>query len=147
MCEIIVKAIDVTNSDPEKDRRGCYKRGYPVAVYPDGTRWGNEERLPKFVIIKIPGVPVDNPMVQKYILPQTIIVPTPEGTDAIQVYRRRLWKIRFADLPVAAHNKLASDGELIIKVGTYAGQFDYTWNQVKSFFRNQQTNLDETEDL
>jgi hypothetical protein len=59
MCEIIVKAIDVTHPDPEKDRRGCYKRGYPVAVYPDGTKWGNEERLPKFVIIKIPDATVE----------------------------------------------------------------------------------------
>lgn len=38
MCEIIVKAIDVTNPDPVRDRRGCYKKGYPVAVYPDGTK-------------------------------------------------------------------------------------------------------------
>lgn len=65
MCEIIIKAVDVTHPDPKEDQRGCYKREYPVAVYPDGTRWGNEERLPKFVIIKFPGVPVEK--MQKYI--------------------------------------------------------------------------------
>jgi hypothetical protein len=226
MCEIIVKAVDVTHSDPVKDRRGCYKRGYPVAVYPDGTRWGNEERLPKFVIIKIPGVPVDHPLVQKYIgqheepRQQTLkwnklewekrqgtgeyypflSVPTVlgessevktitirivnwlkqsavgdyfpfyteptilsiegdnyqiQGTvvsvdlqgDVMTVITRRLWKIRFADLPLAARNKLASSGELVIKVGTYAGTYDYTWTQVKGYFRNLKTGLDETVDL
>lgn len=226
MCEIIVKAIDVTNPDPMKDQRGCYKRGYPVAVYPDGTRWGNEERLPKFVIIKLPGVPVDHPAVQKYVgehreprqatrklnkleyeerlaagqyhpflsaptvVGETtevrqVTVPmarwlkqvaagkydpfytqptiiaingddyTLEGTivtvelqgDIITTITRRLWKIRFADLPLAARNKLATQGALTIRVGAYAGAYDYTWAQVKGYFRNQQTNLDETEDL
>lgn len=145
MCEIIVKAIDVTNPDPVKNRRGCYKRGYPVAVYPDGTKWGNEERLPKFVIIKLPGVPVNNPLVQKYIQPQLENVPNERGE--YPTYRRRLWKIRFADLPLTARNKLATQGELTIKVGTYAGVYDYTWTQVKGYFRNQKTNLDETEEL
>jgi hypothetical protein len=37
MCEIIVKAVDVTHSDSVKDQRGCYKRGYSMTVYPDGT--------------------------------------------------------------------------------------------------------------
>jgi hypothetical protein len=145
MCEIIVKAIDAVNSDPVKDRRGCYKRGYPVAVYPDGHIWGAEERLPKFVIIKIPGVSVDNPIVQKYTQPQ--LEDTPDANGNYPTYRRRLWQIRWADLPTAARNKLASNGQLIIKVGTYSGPFDYTWAQVKGYFRNLKTNLDETVEL
>lgn len=145
MCEIIVKAIDATHSDPDKDRRGCYKKGYPVAVYPDGTVWGNEERLPKFVIIKIPGVPVDNPTVQKFVYPELSDTPNEDGS--YPTYRRRLWKLRWDDLPIGARNKLASDGELTIKVGTYAGDYDYTWAQVKNYFRNQKTGLDDTEDV
>jgi len=228
MCELIVKAVDATHPDPEKDRRGCYKRGYPVAVYPDGTKWGACECLPRFVIIKFPGVPVDNPIVQKYTKPhiepcqQTrswniiewnravarskyreflskpvvlstvdepfekiitldqwqemqdendyypfFVMPTIEiligeitgiklsGTvrlvelqgDINTTIIRRLWQIRWASLPLVARNKLASLGELVIKVGLYGGTYDYTWAQVKGYFRNQQTNLDETEDL
>ena len=232
MCEIIVKAIDVTNPDPIKDRRGCYKRGYPVAVYPDGTKWGNEERLPKFVIIKLPGVPIEK--VQKYIEahreprqetqkwnkleweerqgtgryypflsvpsvlgesseakiitinmvnwlekvakgdyspfyykggpgidpPQIIsideennyqilglIVSVELQGDVMTTITRRLWKIRFADLPLATRNKLATKGELTIKTGTYAGIYDYTWAQFKGYIRNLKTGLDETEEL
>ena len=145
MAEIIVKAVDATHADPVKDRRGCYKCGYPVAVYPDGTRWGAEERLPKFVTIKIPGVSMDHPTLLKYV--QSQLADTPDASGQYPVYRRRLWQIRWADLPLAARNKLASTGELVIKVGTYAGAYDYTWTQIKAYFRNLRTGLDETEDL
>ena len=57
--ELLVKAIDALHSDPDKDRRGCYKKGYPVVVMPDGQTWGREECLPKFVIVKCPEVTVE----------------------------------------------------------------------------------------
>lgn len=56
MAEILIKRISVTNPDPEKDERGCYKRGYPVVIMPDGHEWGAEEGPPNFVVIKVPGV-------------------------------------------------------------------------------------------
>ena len=59
MAEILIKAVDATNADPAKDRRGCYKRGYPVVVFPDGHEWGAEERSPKFIVLKLPGVSAD----------------------------------------------------------------------------------------
>jgi len=65
MAEILFKAIDANHSDPIKDLRGCYKIGYPVVVMPDDHEWGNEERLPKFVIIKCPEVTVEQ--CQQYI--------------------------------------------------------------------------------
>lgn len=142
MAEIIVKAVDATHADPDQDQRGCYKRGYPVAVYPDGTKWGACERLPKFVIIKLPGVPVDHPTLLKYIQPEVSDTPDSEGRH--ETTRRRRWKIRWADLPLAALNRLQTDGELVIKVGTYAGPYDYTWAQVKAYFHDLKTATNET---
>lgn len=55
MAEILVNAVSFTNSDPVKDRRGCFKRGHPGVVFPDGHTWGAEEGLPKFIIVKVPG--------------------------------------------------------------------------------------------
>ncbi len=66
MAELLIKAIDATHSDPAKDQRGCYKRGDIVLVMPDGHEWGKEERLPKFVVVKISGLSVE--AVKKYIL-------------------------------------------------------------------------------
>lgn len=56
MAEILVRAISNVHSDAEKDRRGCYKKGYPVVVMPDGHEWGSQEGLPGFVIVKCPQV-------------------------------------------------------------------------------------------
>lgn len=140
MAEILVLAKNNTHSNPEKDRCGCYKRGMPVVVRPDGHEWGLKERLPDFVVIKIPLVPVER--VLKYIAIQKDLL------NPAKDYRRRCWIIRWDDLPVAARNKLRTAGELVIKARSeYTGAFDYTWAQVKTFFLNQQTMLNESQDV
>jgi hypothetical protein len=65
-------------------------------------------------------------------------------TPHMVTYRRRNWIIRWADLPAAARTKLTNTGVLTIKAGTYSGTADYTWAQVRNYFRNQETGLDET---
>lgn len=140
MAELLVKAISAAHPDPTKDQRGCYKRGMPVVVMPDGHPWGNEERLPTFVVLKIPLISVAQ--VQKYSGPQRDLV------DPALVTRRRLWRIRWADLPLAARQTLHNTGVLTIKAtAAYTGPYDYTWTQMKSYFQNQLTGLDETADL
>ena len=142
MAEILVKAVDTTNIDPDKDRRGCYKRGMPVVVMDDGHEWGKEEKLPKFIVIKLPMISKDK--VMKYIDPE----PGLDGDSNIIIYRRRMWQIRWVDLPVAVKNKIQSTGELIIKAtSSYTGTYDYTWTQIKTYFRNLLTNLDEVDEL
>lgn len=83
-----------------KDRQGCYKRGYVVAVCRDGMKWGNEERLPKFVVIKRPGVPVDDPTLQQ------LMQSEPE--------RRRQYQIQFDSFPAEALKKLDGEGVLTV---------------------------------
>ena len=57
MAELLVLAkAGYTNPDPEKDRRGCYKKGDIVHVSDDGHEWGAKETLPSFVVVKVPGV-------------------------------------------------------------------------------------------
>jgi len=132
MAEILVKAIDYSNPDAIKDKRGCYKRGMPVVVMPDGHPWGARERLPRFVVLKLPGISVDR--VLKYI--------EPERDASNERTRRRLWQFAFASMPAVARNKLASAGELTIGAGG-----DFTWNQVRNYLMNLKTGLSETSDL
>ncbi|HTG44144.1 MAG TPA: hypothetical protein VK633_06395 [Verrucomicrobiae bacterium] len=133
MAELLVKAVDATNPDPMKDARGCYKRGMPVVVFDDGHEWGDQENLPTFALLKFPLIGKN--ALLKY-------------TQKWEGNRRRRWQIRWVDLPLAARQKLATAGTLTIKATTaYPGPFDYTWAAVKSFFRNLETNTDETEDV
>jgi len=142
MAEILVKAVDATHIDFDKDKRGCYKRGMPVVVMDDGHEWGKEERLPAFIIIKFPLIPKDK--VMKYIDPE----PGLDVDGNIVVDRRRMWQIRWADLPLVAKNKIQAIGELTIKATTsYTGNYDYTWTQIKTYFRNLLTGLDEVNEL
>jgi hypothetical protein len=102
MCEILVKAIDHVHPDPDKDRRGAYKQGMPVVVMDDGHVWGAEEGLPKFWIIKLPGVPKED--FEPYVQPEMV------GED---IYRRREYDFMLAG-PII--NQLNRDGEITLNV-------------------------------
>lgn len=142
MAEMLVKAVSTSSlADLAKDQRGCYKRGMPVVVRPDGHQWGTKERLPNFVVVKFPLIPVQR--LEKFIESERTRVG-----DEMQVIRRRVFRILWSDLPVAARNKLQTTGELVIRATPdYTGQFDYTWTQVKNYWLNQATGLTETADI
>lgn len=141
MAEILIKAFDATNADPVKDRCGCYKAGMPVVVMPDGHKWGAKELPPRFYLIKVPGITIDN--VEKFISPEFEALPDVEGKPV--VYRRRKWQVRVSDLPQGVKDKFRDNGFVIIKAGMYDGPYDYTWSQVKNYFRNLETGLDGVE--
>jgi hypothetical protein len=124
VAEILIKAVDATHADPEKDRRGCYRRGMPVVVMPDGHAWGAEERLPRFVVLKLPGISPER--VQQF---------TEHQMEGEVVYRRRLWKFFVDEIPLAARNKIASQGYLTIGTGG-----DFTWAQARNYVRNLRDN-------
>jgi len=130
-----------------KDLRGCFKRGMIVGVMPDEHVWGGMEGLPIFVVIKIPLVSVDK--TRKYIETWTERTGTDaEGNPIIETRRRRLWQLRWADLPAVVRNKLATQGSLTIRASAvYTGPYDFTWAQVRAYIRNLMTGLDETADL
>lgn len=65
MAEFLIKAIDATNPDKDKDIRGCYKRGDVVQVYPDGTCTEELSPYSKMFIVKVPGMSFKD--AQKYI--------------------------------------------------------------------------------
>lgn len=135
--EMLVRATSNTHPDITKDRTGSWKRGMIVVVMPDGHVWGRMETLPTFVVIKVPMVSAAK--AAKYLAQQIDV----NG----ETYRRRLWQIRWADLPQAAKNKLAAGGLTIKATSDYTGPSDYTWTQIKTYFRNLETGIDETQDL
>jgi len=138
VCQLLIKAVDATNPDPATDRRGCYKAGMIVEVREDNSPRGTLEKWPAFAWIMVPGISADT--VRKYMQPE-ISALTGEVT------RRRRWRIRWADLPLAVRNKMQATGQIVIKAGDYTGVYDYTWAQVRSYFRDLQTGLDEAGDL
>lgn len=136
MAEILIKASYSPHPDPEQDAMR-YKTGMPVVIMPDGHPWGNAEGPPDFYILKIPGVSVES--VKKYIEEKL------DGDG--KMLRRRVWQVRVSDLSAATRNKLASKGAITVKAGASSGPYDYTWSQIKAYFRNLDTGLDEDGEL
>lgn len=134
MAEILIKAIDATHLNPVKNQRGCYKRGDPVVIMPDGWGWGTEETKPpidggKFVIIKIPGVTpqqVHDAIHARWPGLQHILE---SELQAGMVVRRRQLTFNIDLLPSAVKNTLN-------RTGTYTT----TWAAIKSFVRDKVSN-------
>lgn len=115
MAEILICARNVTHADPEKDRRGCWKRGYPVCVQPDGHQWGTKETLPRFVVVKIPGVSVAQ--VERVIDAQTEDDSGVEQVDdegRLKTFRRRRWRVLVDNIPAAIRNELLTTGSVTV---------------------------------
>lgn len=140
MAEILIKATNATHSDPDKDRRGCYKVGMPVVVQPDGHQWGSAEGLPNFVILKLPGISVEK--VKQFIESDVVQNGFEEDgfTPKMETYRRRLWRIRVASIPAAVRNKWLTDGE--ITIGNVGQGADYSWAQFRQFLKNERTDAE-----
>lgn len=124
MAEFLIKATSNTNPNPLKDSRGCYKRGDIVDVRPDGWPWGNEERLPRFVVVKIPGLDPDT--VMKFMDSQTDSVAIENPT----MIKRRLWNLLIDDagIPNSIKNALRNNGEVTV-----------TLAQIRNYIRNKNT--------
>lgn len=56
MASLLVMAKNNIHVDPDIDRRGCYKKGYLVAVKSDTYVPSRSEKLPNFILIRCPEV-------------------------------------------------------------------------------------------
>jgi hypothetical protein len=143
--ELLLRAVDKTHTDPIENVRGVGKRGFPIVCQPDGHVWGDQETWPNYVYIKVPLISCSK--MEKY-LQIYYDWDNPDVNGRFPIKMPRLWKLRWADLPQGAKDKFLNNHQLIIKAAAaYTGSYDYTWNQIKTYIRNQYTNLDETANL
>lgn len=131
MAELLIKAVDATHSNPDKDK-ACYKQGDVVIVQEDGFTWGNKELKPpaeggKFVVVQITGVTVAqlNTWCQNN---WGILAEHAELGERDEITRRRSIRIDVDLLPNNVRNILNRDG-------FYAN----TWANIRSYFRNKIT--------
>lgn len=115
MAELLIKWVDATHADPEKDRRGCYKRGDVVIVQKDGHEWGAKEGPPNFVILRIPGAA--RALAERLTEEQDdddagVLLQDEQGQR--RAFRRRRWRVDLDDLPAAIRTALQTNGRASI---------------------------------
>jgi len=109
MAELLILAFDTSNKDPERDVF-AYKKGHVISIQPDGHKWGKEECLPKFYVVKLPKVAVSD--VEKYLEQKIDILSTEEERKTIAI---RKYKLDVANLPTLEKSTIEKDGVLTLK--------------------------------
>lgn len=130
MAELLIMLVGNTNADSVKDQRGSYKRGDAVVVFPDGHEWGAAEGPPKFGVLKIPDLTVEQ--AKKYLQPETFVIEEfvfPDGTSGPMTFirTRRLYQV---DID-AFTKKQRTDLE--------EGRLEINFSQAKSRLKNKAT--------
>lgn len=126
VAEFLIKARDpIDPPADQKQRDRGYKMGDIVVVMPDGHEWGREERLPKFVVVKVVGMSVD--FARKYV--ETYETNTgltnPVGIPIKKLVAVRKYNVLINNISKHIKNKLLAEGEITI-----------AWDNIKSCVYN-----------
>jgi hypothetical protein len=106
MAELLILAFDTSNKDAALDVF-AYKKGHVISVQPDGHKWGKNECLPKFYIVKLPKVDVKD--VQKFLEAKMDTLET--VTQAIAI---RKYQLDVPNLPTLVKSTLEKDGVITV---------------------------------
>jgi hypothetical protein len=133
---------DIWFTKYHNQNEGGYAQFMPIQATDDGLAETTTNRQ-RFYIIKVPGISKDHPMIAK--LFQAHYGASAEAESP--VIARRRWVLRGADLPKRAKQLFQKNGVVTVKAGKYEGEYDYTWPQVKGFFRDNLLNADMSDEL
>lgn len=103
MAEILIK---LQRADDETDKK-AFTRGHPVVVQPDGWEWGALERPPRFFVLAVSGLTVEQ--ARPYLEPD-LDVAVGDAPPAYLAVRKWWLDIDAADLPVAIKNSIRDTG-------------------------------------
>jgi len=126
MAILMVYDKDNTHTDPGKDRRGCYKRGYVVEVLDDGKPLVVPP-APPFLFVRVIGMPKQDALIY-----QGMEYGIPDTGGRVSVTRRRAFRLELENLPAENQSELAKNRYTEI-----------SWGQLRSRLKNISTGLKE----
>jgi hypothetical protein len=94
MVEYLTMAVDNVNQNPAKDRAGCYKKGYIIKTYEDGSFAGSVGHQ-KMVCIKVPGLSKEDGDIYVDYWDSLIDFEVVAHNENLDGYRVRVWGTRY----------------------------------------------------
>lgn len=104
MAELLIFNRDNRTGLRNADESGKHVPGEVIAIMPDGFRWSGKERPPGFVLVRLPGVPVEK--VQDLLEPEYSKVLDASGERTMIARRKSILKL--AELPANVRRDLTS---------------------------------------
>ena len=110
MAELLVKAQEPWNNDLPNAPSERSRLGDIIVVRPDSHVWGNEECLPRFIVVKVTNMTYDD---AKH-LEESLMVD--DGLDEHGIIKRKMAKVRKWQVPQAYMLDAIHDGNSVIEI-------------------------------
>ena len=110
MAELLVKAQEPWNNDLPNAPSERSRLGDIIVVRPDSHVWGNEECLPRFIVVKVTNMTYDD---AKH-LEESLMVD--DGLDEHGIMKRKMAKVRKWQVPQAYMLDAIHDGNSVIEI-------------------------------
>jgi hypothetical protein len=88
MDDMTQEQIDALDEGKKKSRNARIEIGDIVVVRPDGWNWGKEERLPNYIVVKIPELSIEE--AGKYENP---LFSEPDENGISHILKKRKWQV------------------------------------------------------
>jgi len=125
MAEILVKALEPWNNDNQDAPSERSRLGDIIVVRPDGHVWGNEECLPRFIVVKITNLSYDD---AKH-LEESLMLD--DGLDEHGVMKRKMAKVRKWKVPSSYMTTAINAGNSVVTITLTAQQQAFIQNLIE----------------
>ena len=110
MAQFLIKALEPWNNDDPQAPSERSRLGDIIVVRPDDHVWGNEECLPRFIVVKITNMTYDDAKN----LEESLMVD--DGLDEHGIMKRKMAKVRKWQVPQAYMLNAIQKGDSVVEI-------------------------------
>ena len=125
MAQFLIKALEPWNNDDPQAPSERSRLGDIIVVRPDSHVWGNEECLPRFIVVKITNMSYDD---AKH-LEESLMVD--DGLDTHGNTKKKMAKVRKWQVPQAYMLNAIHDGNSVIEITLTNKQLAFIANLIE----------------
>jgi hypothetical protein len=125
MAQLLIKALEPWNNDNPLAPSERSRLGDIIVVRPDDHVWGNEECLPRFIVVKITNLSYED---AKH-LEESLMVD--DGVDEQGIPKKKMAKVRKWQVPKSYMTNAINAGNSVITITLTAHQQAFIQNLIE----------------